>query len=76
MQQDPIKPFRDEYERLTGPLRAPNWESWATRYDYLASLMPLDGNWLHRFRIVRAAMALQIAETQGPDAALMWKLAN
>ena len=74
---DPIQPFRDEFERCNLERGKPcdTLEALITAGD--EALMILKGDLPEpTLRLLRAAKALQIAETEGPDAALLWKLSN
>ena len=78
---DPLKPFRDAFELISPGRIAPKAtaESVALELSYLRSITRADLLPMFDRRygeLYRAAKALQIAETEGPDAALLWKLAN
>ena len=67
---DPIQPFREEFERCLAVFTAIEIERYGRNILHdmtLENVLP---------RVACAYKALQIAETEGPDQALLWKLAN
>ena len=89
MAKDPLEPFRAEFERLRDAVIAQVGEDWsAGRQQEYREKMNADkaASWhnhqANAFAIpfeaemYKAGMVLKIAEEEGPDAALLWKLSN
>ena len=83
MQQDPIQPFREAFDRCIVAYAQKELALIIERLrmfdlDWLASKVGQDasGRPSYQQQVYVAARSLQIAETEGVDAALMWKLSN
>ncbi len=77
---DPLEPFRAEYKALQTAFQAVSKGNFIQGFNGCVYPMPskgrIEGVLELKQRMDRAFKAWKIAEREGPDAALLWKLSN